>query len=139
MKAHPAVVEATMATLTLIGGSPPNYVPVRAHPPAEAPGDGFLLVERPLINPKTSQQVGRLIARVTWMDLPASGDTLYFGNADHHLDRTKKKGVISVQGSWRESETKSVFAIIGGTGDYKFARGTVTYVHLITQFTYDVN
>jgi hypothetical protein len=59
------------------------------------------------------------------MELPANGDKLHFGNADHCLDHTKKKGVISVQGSWRDSDIKPVFAIIGGTGDYRKARGTV--------------
>ena len=59
---------------------------------------------------------------------------LYFGNANHHLD----DGVISVQGHWLETETKPVFPIIGGTGDYKLARGTVTYETAIPQFTYDV-
>ena len=72
------------------------------------------------------------------MDLPATGKRLNFGNADHHLDHTKKKGMISVQGSWRDIETKPVFAIIGGTGAYKHARGTVTYHPAISQFTYDV-
>jgi hypothetical protein len=86
-----------MATFTLIAGLPANYYPV---PPTTAPvpGDGFLLVERPLIDPKNMQPVGRLIARVTWMELPAGGNKLNFGHADHRLTHTKKKGVISVQG-----------------------------------------
>jgi hypothetical protein len=64
-----------MAKFTLIAGLPANYEEVvadRANPPLR--GDGFLLIERPLIDPKTSKQVGRLIARVTWMELPANGD-----------------------------------------------------------------
>jgi hypothetical protein len=43
-----------MATFKLILGLPENYYPV---PPTSAPvrGDGFLLVERPLIDPKNMQ------------------------------------------------------------------------------------
>jgi hypothetical protein len=75
------------------------------------------------------------------MRLSNAGDPLlYFGNANHHLDHTSKKGVISVQGSWLESQTKPVFPAIGGTGDYERARGTVTYERAIPvhRFTYDV-
>ena len=80
-----------------------------------------------------------MIARVTYMRVSNAGDPLlYFGNADHHLDHTPKKGVISVQGSWLESETKPVFPIIGGTEDYEKARGTVTYEPAVSRFTYDV-
>jgi hypothetical protein len=63
-----------MAKFTLIAGLPANYEEVvadRANPPLR--GDGFLLTERSLIDPKTSKQVGRLIARVPWMELPANG------------------------------------------------------------------
>jgi hypothetical protein len=85
-----------MATFKLIVGVvPARYVEVPPNSPVRQPGDGFLLVEQPLIDPKTNKQVGRLIARVTWMELPATGDKLHFGNADHCLDHTKKKGVIS--------------------------------------------
>jgi hypothetical protein len=73
------------------------------------------------------------------MELPANGDPLKFGNADHRLDHTKKKGVISVQGSWRDSDKTPVCAIIGGTGDYRKARGTVTYELAVPQFTYDLD
>jgi hypothetical protein len=55
------------------------------------------------------------------------------------LTTPRRRGVISVQGSWRDSETKPVFAIIGGTGDYAKARGTVTCEAAIPQFTYDVH
>src|SRR5215211_3506142 len=101
-----------------------------------APGDEFLLIDRPLIDPKTSKQVGRLIARLTFIET-ASGDPLVLGNADHHL----KRGVISVQGSWRFSEHKPVFAIIGGTRKYRRARGTITFESInpsTEQFTYRV-
>ena len=127
-----------MATFKLILGLPENYYPV---PPTTAPvrGDGFLLVERPLIDPKNMQPVGRLIARVTWMDIPTSGDKLNFGHADHRLTHTKKKGVISIQGSWRDGEKKPVFAITGGTGAYRKARGTVTYEPAVPSFIYDVD
>jgi hypothetical protein len=103
------------------------------------PGDRFLLREIPLIDPNTNQQVGRLIARVTYMLVSSTGDPLlYFGNADHHLEGTREKGVISLQGSWLETESDPVFPIIGGTGDHERARGTVTYHRASSRFTYDV-
>jgi hypothetical protein len=146
-----AAAEGIMAKFTLSMGfvssgfyevlaTPPPPPPPPSNPPptpVRLPGDGFLLREVPLIDPKTNNQVGRLIARVTYMQVSATPTTdplLYFGNADHHL----QKGVISVQGSWRESETNPVFPIIGGTGKYKRARGTVTYDRAIHQFRYDV-
>jgi hypothetical protein len=119
-----------------IGAALGGFQEVLARPSkGRRPGDGFLLIDQPLIDPKTNKQVGRLIARVTYMRLSNSGDPLlYFGNADHHLD----DGVISVQGHWLETEKKHVFSIIGGTGDYKLARGTVTYKPAVPQFRYDV-
>jgi hypothetical protein len=126
-----------MPTFTLVIGSAlGGFQEVLARPSkGRKLGDGFLLIEQPLIDPKTNKQVGTLIASVKYMRLSHSGDPLlYFGNANHHLD----DGVISVQGHWLETETKPVFPIIGGTGDYKLARGTVTYETAIPQFTYDV-
>jgi hypothetical protein len=105
-------------------------------------GDRFLIIERPLIDPNANKQVGTLIARLTFMQVSTAGQVLLlFGNAEHRLDQTPKKGVISVQGSWRTNDNPRVFSIIGGTGDYDTARGSVTFTTLsggTEEITYNV-
>jgi hypothetical protein len=57
-----------MAKFTLIAGLPANYEEVvadRVNPPLR--GDVFLLIERPLIDPKTSK-TGRQAERARYMD-----------------------------------------------------------------------
>ena len=51
-----------------------------------APGDQLLLIERQLLDPQTQIQVGRLIARLTFMKVLPNNNALVLGNADHHLD-----------------------------------------------------
>ena len=98
-------------------------------PPNPSRGDQILLVERPLFEDRNTQnQVGTLTARLTVMERSSSGDLLVLGNADHHLAAGRHPGMVSVQGSWRFSDTARVFAIIGGTGKtWHAARGTVTF------------
>jgi hypothetical protein len=106
-------------------------VPVR---PVKRPGDQLLLVRRPLVDPQTNNQVGSFNARLTFMEVLA-GDVLFSGNADHQVPG----GEICTQGSFLASDTTSVFAIVGGTGTYALARGTLTVqvVGSTEQFTYD--
>jgi hypothetical protein len=127
-------VEAVMATFTL------NVRP-RSGDEVELPprtnkrvGDQLLLVRRPLVDPQTNIEVGSFNARLTVMEVPA-GDVLFSGNADHEVPG----GVISTQGSFNASDTTSVFAIVGGSGTYALARGTLTLTLVggIEQFTYD--
>jgi hypothetical protein len=72
-----------------------------------------------------------------------NGVVLFAGNADHLLDG---EGVIAVQGSFKSNDpanqaTYPVFSIIGGTGTYELAQGTITYSFLPNdraQFDYKV-
>lgn len=124
-----------MATFTLNVRPRPGdevEVPRRTN---KRPGDQLLLVERPLVDPQTNNQVGSFSARLTFMDISPAGDVLFSGNADHQVPG----GKISTQGSFRSNETTSVFAIVGGTDTYALARGTLTLtlVGSTEQFTYD--
>jgi hypothetical protein len=106
-----------------------------------SPGD-LRLIDRPLFEPPAQAgqllgpQAGTLIARLTVMRIfpPVF---LYAGNADHNL----AAGVISGQGSFRSDDASAVFSIIGGTGTYELAQGTITLEFLPSntgRFTYDV-
>ena len=95
-----------------------------------------------LLDPQTQIPVGRLIARLTFMKVLPHNNALVLGNADHHLDvgnYANAAGMISAQGSWRWSDPQPIFAIIGGTGRYEAARGTVTMqsINNKEQFTYN--
>jgi hypothetical protein len=113
-----------------------------------SPGD-LRLIDRPLFEPPAQAgqllgpQAGTLIARLTVMRIlpPTPPNTepvfLYAGNADHNL----ASGVISGQGSFRSDDASAVFSIIGGTGTYELAQGTITLEFLPSntgRFTYDV-
>jgi hypothetical protein len=120
---------------------------IRAHGNQASPGD-LRLIDRPLFQPPAPQadqllgpQAGTLIARLTVMRIfpPTSPNTepvlLYAGNADHNL----VAGVISGQGSFRSDDASAVFSIIGGTGTYELAQGTITLDFLPSntgRFTY---
>jgi hypothetical protein len=119
---------------------------IRAHGNQSSPGD-LLLIDRPLFQPPAQagqllgSQAGTLIARLTVMRIlpPTPPNTepvlLYAGNADHNL----ATGVISGQGSYRSDDASAVFSIIGGTGIYELAQGTITLDFLPSKkgrFTY---
>ena len=119
---------------------------IRVHGKKDSPGD-LLLIDRPLFQPPVQAgqllgpQAGTLIARLTVIRIlpPTPPNTkpvlLYAGNADHNL----ATGVISAQGSFRSDATSPVFPIIGGTGTYELAQGTITLDYLPSnrgRFTY---
>jgi hypothetical protein len=70
---------------------------------------------------------------------------LVLGIVQHRLNANVKHraqaGVISVQGSIQFSQDIRVFSIVGGTGHYSHARGTVTLDASgePETFTYDVD
>jgi hypothetical protein len=121
---------------------------IRAYGNQNSPGD-LLLIDRPLFELPAQAgqllgpQAGTLIARLTVIRIlpPTPPNTepviLYAGNADHNL----AAGVISGQGSFRSDDASAVFSIIGGTGTYALAQGTITLEFLPSntgRFTYDV-
>jgi hypothetical protein len=105
-------------------------------------GDLRLIVERGLLDPTTGQKVGTITSVLTYMEVISRDDVFVLGIAEHHLNDNVKpparEGVISVQGSFRFLQTDDpVFSIVGGTGGYRNARGTVTLGE--DKFTYDVD
>jgi hypothetical protein len=123
-----------MPTITLnVRPKQGDEVFLGADPNNPSPGDQILLVERELVNPQTNVKVGSFNSRLTFMK--TTGVLLFSGNADHEL----QGGVICTQGSFRSTDTQSVFAIVGGTGTYARARGTLTLqiVGTTERFTYD--
>jgi len=109
-------------------------------------GDHLLIVERELLDPTTGQQVGTITAALTYMEIISADDALLVGMAEHRLtDKVKppaKEGVISAQGVLRFSDKHPVFSIVGGTGGYSGASGTVTLdpeAGNFGKFNYDVH
>ena len=93
---------------------------------------------RPLKDPATNQPRGNLTARVTFVKIDPGPVYLFLGFASHHLPTDE----ITVHSSWRSDQPTPV-SITGGSGQYKDARGTVTYKDLggnsaKQQFTYEV-
>jgi Dirigent-like protein len=111
-----------MATFTRIIGQRQNdEVFVGANKNKPRAGDEILFIERPLLDPSNNQQVGSFNARLKVMQ-NSGGVILLSNNADNEL----QGGVISTQGPLRTNAAQNVFAIVGGTGQYDQARGTVT-------------
>lgn len=101
-------------------------------------------MERELLD-HTSQTVGTLLGAFTYLKIILPNDALVLGIVQHRLNASVKHpahaGVISVQGSIQFSQDVRVFSIVGGTGHYSHARGTVTLEVSGQQetFHYDVN
>jgi hypothetical protein len=131
-----------MPKFTLNAGDPAGHVFPPVNP---VPGAHLLVVERELLDPTTDQTVGTLLGAFTFMKIIPPDDALVLGIVQHHLNASVKPpaqaGVISVQGSIRFSQDLRVFSIVGGTGHYRDARGTVTLEVSGRQekFHYDVN
>jgi hypothetical protein len=131
-----------MPKFTLNAGDPTGHV----FPPANVvPGAHLLVVERELLDPVTGQTVGTLLGAFTFMKIIPPNDALVLGIVQHHLNANVKPparaGVISVQGTIQFSQDLRFFSIVGGTGHYSHARGTVT-LDASGQpeiFNYDVN
>ena len=128
-----------MPKFILEEGDPTGHIFAPTYP---VPGDHLLVVERELLDPGTHQKVATITAVLTFMEVIPPDDALVLGIAEHHLSNKvrppAKEGVISVQGSFRFSDQGPlVFSIVGGTGGYRNARGTVTLG--ADEFTYRVN
>jgi hypothetical protein len=124
-----------MQQFTLAEGDTTGHVFAPLYP---VPGDHLLIVERELLY--KGKKVGSISAVLTFMEVFPPDDAVVLGIAEHHLSNKgpAKEGVISVQGSFRFSDQRDlVFSIVGGTGSYRNARGTVTLGQ--HGFTYRVN
>jgi hypothetical protein len=100
-----------------------------------AVGD-VLLGNRPLYDPATNQQEGTLTFRVTVIRDLGGGDQLFGVNAEAKLF----SGTFATQDSFQSKSNQSTGAIVGGTGTFDKARGTVTRRVIdpnTVEFTYD--
>jgi Dirigent-like protein len=124
-----------MAFTLIIGRRQNDEVFVGANRNRPRPGDELLFIERPLLDPNNNQQVGSFNARLKVMQ-DSGGVVLFSNNADNEL----QGGVISTQGPLRTNAAQNVFAIVGGTGQFDRARGTVTVQTVAgrEQVTFDV-
>jgi hypothetical protein len=113
----------------------PNATP----PPPDNPGDILLVVDR-LLEDKHGNLRGTLVFRGVIIKKLAKDDLVVAFDATNTLN----KGVINTQGVIRFNDLGSpngvTFAIVGGTGKYKKARGSVTgkLVNSIPRFTFKV-
>jgi hypothetical protein len=104
-----------------------------------SPGDQLLL-DRPLLD-KNGNRVATVQLRGTYIQIFAGNDPLMSFQASNIF----KKGVINTQGTLRFSlfaTTRQTFAIVGGTGRYKKAHGTVTVREVrpnLLELTYKVS
>jgi allene oxide cyclase len=124
-------------TFTVIAHlSDPYIQQIDVGAPGTSAGD-MLLIDRPLYDPKTGRQVGTSVAEGTFIRVFPDGDVLFAFNATNKLEG----GELSTQGAFRFSEVESTFAIVGGTGAFARARGTVTLRTVdanTMQFTFNV-
>jgi hypothetical protein len=132
-------VEVTMARFTLVekpvaGDEIPDSAAVPPHTWIE--GELWRIIQRPLLNRNGTQQRGTFsvighVARVF-----PNNDPLMAVNG---TNRITGRGDISTQGLFRFSAFVNpvIISIIGGTGDFKKARGTVTLDQ--GQFTFRVS
>jgi hypothetical protein len=130
-------VEATVATFTLTEKTLPNDAKeVRANPAQQSEGDRLLIVDRPLIDQNGNQRGSFVLCGTCLRIFPAApnNDVLM----SFQVSNTFPEGVINTQGAIRFSEIAGgvTFAIVGGTGVYEKARGTVT--NKAGMFTFEV-
>ena len=114
-----------MPTLTLKeSASPGDFFA----PPNPQQGDPWLIIERVLTD-TNGNQVGTATVRGTFMKVDPPNDPLIAINeTDRITGIPGRQGNIGAQGVFRYSDLANpvAIAIIGGTGDFKNARGTLT-------------
>jgi hypothetical protein len=127
-----------MPRITLIerpapGNPPADQTELRASSTNWSAGDQFFIVERVLEDQNGNQQ-GSFVFRGTVVKVFFNDDPMISFQASNTLTG---KGVIDTQGVVRFSQFNNpvTFAIVGGTGTFDKARGTVTIDN--GQFTYD--
>jgi hypothetical protein len=96
--------------------------------PPRNPGDDLLIIERVLVD-RNGNDRGRLTVRGTIVrKIGLAGDALWSFQGNIKL----KRGVINTQGVFQFSDLANgvTFAIVGGTGKYKKAHGTVRAIRV---------
>jgi hypothetical protein len=132
-----------VATFTLIEQMVPGdstFVP--PDPPGGPPlqrsvGDQLIIIDRPLLD-KNGNQRGSFVLHGALIRIFSNVPNLDALLSFQASNTITGRGVINTQGVLRFSQIASgvTFAIVGGTGDFKKARGTVT--NKAGQFTYRV-
>jgi hypothetical protein len=90
--------------------------------PRRKPGDYLLIIERVLVNRRGTQR-GTMTVRGTILRTFTGGDALWALQGHYKL----RRGVINTQSVFRFNDLPNgvTFAIVGGTGRYRKAHGTV--------------
>jgi hypothetical protein len=101
-----------------------DEVPPPNPPPPRNPGDDLLIIERVLVD-RNGKDRGRLSVRGTILREFGPNDALWSFQGNINI---LKKGVINTQGVFRFPDIANgvTFAIVGGTGKFSKAHGTVT-------------
>src|SRR5512133_1166842 len=113
---------------------------ISSSPPNPQQGEPWLIIERRL-NDGNGNQRGSFTVRGTYKQLFPPDDALIAFHGTNRISGTgpgHPGGDIGTQGVFRFSDFNNpvVIAIVGGTGEFSKARGTVTLDK--GQFTYDV-
>jgi len=119
-----SALEVAVPTLTLKEKQLPDdfFAP---SPPQQ--GDPWLIRERGL--ERNGTQVGSYTVRGTYMTTPVNNDALIAVNGTNRITGIPhRRGDICTQGVFRFTDFAHpvVIAIVGGTGHFKKARGTLT-------------
>jgi hypothetical protein len=114
--------------------APGDQIKVPASTPVTE-GDQILIINRVLVD-KTGNQRGAFVLRGAIVKVLSVIDALMSFEGNNNIF---KKGVINTQGVVRFSQlaTGVTFAIVGGTGKFRKAHGTVTVK--TPEFTYRVS
>jgi hypothetical protein len=104
--------------------------------PTRKPGDHWLIIERVLVD-RRERQRGTFVVVGTVLQAVRNHDALTL-IAFHATNKITGRGDISSQGvfRFRDFAKPVTIAIVGGTGDFKKARGTVTLAN--GKFTFSV-
>lgn len=102
---------------------PGDEIPDPATNPPRDPGDDLLIIERPLVD-RNGRQRGTMTVRGTILRNLGNKNALWALQSHYKL----QKGVINTQSVFRFNDLDNgvTFAIVGGTGKFKKAHGTVT-------------
>jgi hypothetical protein len=144
-----------MAKFTLIERELPDdstFIPPDPPAPAQPlnrnPGEQLFIINRLLVD-RRGRQRGTFVLHGTIVQVFSQPPSLDFLMSFQASNRLRGKGVINTQGVVRTGDFPNgvTFAIVGGTGEFKRAQGTVTVQRVdpgqnlppFTEFTYRVS